>query len=344
MITRLNRGLAGVAAIAVAGLVLAPGIGPVEADPRAPSGTGQDLRSGLGAADGVIHGTVTMIDYRMSTKKNPDDETLPYAFVTYKIHEKVSGRIDGDTLTLRFIGGPDGQGRVLTVTGVPLFNVGHEDALLIRGNGTRDCPLVNCESGRFRIFRGRVYNSHGVPITAVRQGRVIADGPPEPALLKILFPAPRFEDVIKRKDVQDQLKTLTPAGNLEDLRKRYESEAPKTIEYVLEVQSPREDRVGGTVAQVQATERGVTGGRSPIELAAFLKVLKDELRQMPKGADRVVSSVSPDQPFTIGPPRVTQPKGSTAPAPRGQETAEERRERELLEKQELDPVLKRSPR
>jgi len=348
-----------VVAATTTGLGLALGLAPVEAHAPGDPGGGQELSRMLVAVESVIYGTVTKVEYRMSTKKSAADEILPYTFVTYEIREKIRGRTDKDTVTLRFIGGPAGQGRFLTVTGVPLFNVGNEDVLFIQGNGKADCPLVNCEFGRFRVFQGRVYNSAGIPVTGVRKGRVIAEGPPELALRKASFPAPAFDDLIKRKDVQEKLKTLAPQGNVQELARRFEKEAPKEIEYRMEVEKPRarQDRAERSATQAvkpgeqlaaQTRERESPAVPSaqgpPIQLGAFLKALKDELRQMPKVAEPAIVSVNPDQPFTVGRPPVAAPKPSPAPAPQPAESPKEREERELLEKQDFNPVLKRPSR
>ena len=70
---------------------------------------------------------------------------MPYTFVTYKVTKVMQGSA-GRSLTLRFAGGADGRGGFVDVTGVPTFEVGDDDILFVKGNGSDGCP-----AGRMRV-------------------------------------------------------------------------------------------------------------------------------------------------------------------------------------------------
>ncbi len=97
-------------------------------------------------------------------------------FVTYDISDLIFATEGKPTqVTLRFIGGPDGQGRFLSVEGVPMFQPGDEDVLFVRSNGEDGCAVVMCEFGRYRIFKEAVYEAHGSPVTRVGKGRITTE-------------------------------------------------------------------------------------------------------------------------------------------------------------------------
>jgi hypothetical protein len=113
-------------------------------------------------ADFVFEGTVVHIDHRVSDVVSAGDVVLPHTFVTFQIEEVVKGSSDsGNTITLRFLGGPDGKGRVLGVAGLPQFRAGDHDMLFVKKNGEMVCPLVGWEFGRLRIVRGELYDALG---------------------------------------------------------------------------------------------------------------------------------------------------------------------------------------
>lgn len=176
----------------------------------------------------VFVGRVASVDYRLSESSTEGDGAIPYTTVTYAVDEIFRGDLVGQTFTMRFIGGPNGMGRFLDVSGVPQFEQGDQDLLFISGNGEQACPLVLCEWGRFRIHEGGVYNAKGAPVRAVIKNNVIARGPVPSEFLSFRFPAPRFDDLIRNPEVQALIKEQNMP--LDQLRERYESEAPKQIE------------------------------------------------------------------------------------------------------------------
>ena len=115
-----------------------------------------------GRADLIFLGTVLAVEYRNSDVEDPRDAAIPHTFVTLQIERSFKGRSEaGDVITLRFRGGPDGKGRVLTVPGVPLFQVGGRELLFVRGNGEAMCPLVGWHQGRLRVVDGLAYTDDG---------------------------------------------------------------------------------------------------------------------------------------------------------------------------------------
>ncbi len=74
-----------------------------------------------------------------------------HSYVTCKVANALKGP-QGDTLTLRLLGGRVGRAR-MEVLEVPEFSVGEEAVLFIAGNGRVFCPVVGGEAGRYRIVR-----------------------------------------------------------------------------------------------------------------------------------------------------------------------------------------------
>jgi len=242
------------------------------------------IERALSEAEMAFYGEVSEVKYRLS------EDGTPHAFVTYRIRKIIRGQDEPETVTLRFIGGPKGNGTFLTVSGVPHFNVGDQDVLLVRDNGETPCPLVGYGYGRFRVLNDRVYNSQGIPVIAVRDERIVVAGRPEPKLQLIRFPAPTFDEVYKRKDVQEYLQKSGREVDLDELRKRYEQEAPKEI--ILEPTFPAAKGNG------EKTE--------PMSLEVFIEVLADKARGL-KDKPEPVKSLDPDKPFTFKLPVVSAP-------------------------------------
>lgn len=176
----------------------------------------------------VLRGRVAKVDYKMSEPNADGEGALPVTIVTYQVGDVLRGKADGQTFTMRFIGGPDGMGGFLDVSGVPQFEEGDKDLLFISGNGEQGCPLVMCEWGRFRILHGGVYNAKGAPLRAVRGNNSISRGPAPREFMSFHYPAPKFEDLMRNPDVQALIKEQGLSAD--EARARYEQEAPKEIE------------------------------------------------------------------------------------------------------------------
>ncbi|MBE9214486.1 hypothetical protein IQ247_17730 [Plectonema cf. radiosum LEGE 06105] len=326
---------------ATAGLVYIFNDKPAESHIPTNASEVSNLTSKLANSDAVVYGVVSNVEYQMSSEKGEFAESLPYAFVTYKIRQVIAGEKTEEEVTLRFIGGPDGQGDFLEVTGVPAFQVGQQDILFIQNNGEDDCPLVHCGNGRFQIYENRVYDSHGVPVVGIVKGVVEAKGLPQPALLQVSYPAPSFDDLLKREDIKEILSKVAPQGNIDILRERYQKEAPKTIDFTTELAQATKDQDSGSESTPSSQPRLSTEGAIPLD--KFIEVLQKQASSI-KGTGRKVISVNPKEPFNANVLVPTKPSEALVrETPKLEETDQDKRERLLLEKQDFNPVLKESP-
>ena len=293
-------------------------------------------------ADAVIHGVVSNVEYRMSDNSK-SSRSLPHAFVTYQIVEVISGLVDPRSLTLRFVGGPDGQGGIVSIGDVPMFNVGDEDVLFIRGNGTSSCPLAGCGKGRFRIFERNIYSEQAVPLVAIDRSFEYR-GPVEAALLRRTFPAPAFDELIKNPEVAAMLSGMLASTSLDELRRQYEKEAPKVIEYSTAVaDSTAAGDYGSTDDGGSLVQNRNSVQARPLlalELLASLRTAATRHQVAKKSVS--VNSLDPNKPFSS-----TLRATPVLPRPIAESPAEQSRihsrydlrERELVESQNHDPVI-----
>ncbi len=129
----------------------------------------------------IFEGTAIRVEYRNSDVESREDVALPHTFVTFRIDRLLKGASqDGGEITLRFQGGPDGEGNTMMIPGIPLFDVGEEVVLFVRGNGTEMCPVVGWEQGRFRLVDDAVLTEQGEEIWMDSKGRMLI-GPYKPA-------------------------------------------------------------------------------------------------------------------------------------------------------------------
>ncbi len=70
-------------------------------------------------------------------------------FVTFKVDDSLKGDA-GTSYTIRMLGGTV-DGRTMSVTDAPKFQVGDHDLLFVENNGSQFIPLVGIQHGRFRI-------------------------------------------------------------------------------------------------------------------------------------------------------------------------------------------------
>lgn len=176
----------------------------------------------------VFRGRAIDVKYRNLTTATG---TMPHTFVTYRVDDVISGA-PPPLVTLRFIGGPDGTGGFLEVTGVPLFQAGDEDILFVSNNGMdteadNSCALVECELGRYRVVNGSVYEGHGSPVVSIEGNRILTDGIGPPDVMDFTIPAPKFDDMLRKPEFTAQIKKL--GITVAQARAWYEAEAPKTI-------------------------------------------------------------------------------------------------------------------
>jgi hypothetical protein len=103
---------------------------------------GSSFIEGLIGAQLVFEGEVVDVRYRPSTASAGDPLRIPHTFVTDRVDRVYKGSLadDGragsvDTLTLRFIGGEGTDDEYLMASGLPLFDIGDRDVLMVAGNG-----------------------------------------------------------------------------------------------------------------------------------------------------------------------------------------------------------------
>jgi hypothetical protein len=133
----------------------------------------QPLRSRIQAADFIFQGVVANVEYRMSDPSPEGVPQIPHTFVTFKVEKLLKGQGNLEFITLRFIGGDAGGGKILTVSHMPLFDVGDRDVLFVRRNGKAMCPLASCEEGRFRIIGNQLFTNEGRPLLLNNQGELV---------------------------------------------------------------------------------------------------------------------------------------------------------------------------
>lgn len=121
----------------------------------------------------VVLAKVTDVSYRMSKGDN-GAEMLPHTFVTYQIERVFKGnpRQANDKFILRFLGGRGDQASFMHPSNYPLFDVGDQDVLFIRGNLKATCPLHDCAIGRFRVIKGLMYNERGQQVVLTRKNEL----------------------------------------------------------------------------------------------------------------------------------------------------------------------------
>lgn len=313
------------------------GLGPEEA---------ADLETLTESSNLIVHGTVIGVEYVNATT---DEEDIPYTHVTYQLQETLRGRAEGDTLTLQFVGGADGKGAFLFVSGVPTFQEGDEDILFVRGNGEDDnCPLVHCEYGRFRIDRGKVYNTHGQPLRGMKDNHAIARGERAARFQTLKYPAPEFDDLIKTEEAKAILKER--GMSVEAARADYAKNAPEEIEIILgapEATRP-EDRAEPDPQDQKArsetkpgrsepTERGI--GAEPISKESFISKAKG-LERAAKRRPTAVKSARTGVPVRARRVAAASPGRPPKPEPRPRQASpEDEAEVQALEAQGFNPVL-----
>jgi hypothetical protein len=297
----------------------------------------------------VFIGSVVEVTYRQARIEGGDGE-LPYTIVTYRVRDVLRGKSPGDTFTMRFPGGADGRGSFIEVSGVPVFQVGDQDLLFVRGNGEQGCPLVQCEQGRFRILGGAVYNTHGFPVRGYKESQIIARGLPPVEFRKFSYPAPSFDNLMQNPEAQERLRTQNLS--LEEARKRYESQAPKQIEvrtvFPATTTQPRSDQLVAVESPSRDLPSRVTTPAPPAEikpdasgLDEFVSTVKDATGKASR-APVELKSVDPNAEIVL---KLTGPQAASAPAvPQATSapaTAEEEAEIRALEAQDFNPVIRK---
>ncbi|WP_237154244.1 hypothetical protein [Oryzibacter oryziterrae] len=283
----------------------------------------------------IFVGTVLSVQYTKSVASKTS-VAVPFTLVTYQISKVLRGKSPGKTITLRFIGGSDGQGRFMQAEGVPNFEAGHKDIMFLAGNGgDNSCPLVFCEAGRYRIFENAVYDYNGTPVFQADKRRINASGQIPDAFRKFSFPRPDFDELIKNPDVQVQIEKL--GRPIEDLRADYEKFAPTSFSFADTNTPPK----GSDSSRISRPSPTGDQNRKPIALDAFAAVIVAGDGSVKPARSKVVS-VDPKAQITFAPTvSLRPPKTPTTTANASSLSAQDAAELKALADNGGNPVLPR---
>lgn len=138
---------------------------------------GASLGAQFDHADLVFEGVVRKVECRLS---DPSEDgaapRLPVTYVTFDIVETFWGiapQRDPGRITIRLLGGPAPDGRVLEVSGRPLFGVGQRDVLFVRQNHRGVASVLHGSNRRFRVRGDEVFFESGREILASRDGELL---------------------------------------------------------------------------------------------------------------------------------------------------------------------------
>jgi len=132
----------------------------IEVEPEAPAetlevsplvGLERDLDARILDAEQVLYGRVVALEHALSADDGPDTMVLPHTFVTFEVLTPIKGGAAGDLVTLRFLGGPWGDGTECISPDIPRFEVGEEVLAFAAHNGEYGCPLVGGRHGVVRL-------------------------------------------------------------------------------------------------------------------------------------------------------------------------------------------------
>ena len=314
-------------------------------------GRAGDLAQLVEQSNLVFIGTAEKIAYR-NAQGDKGEGVIPYTIVTYRVGQVLRGKAPGKEITMRLVGGPDGRGRFLSVSGVPVIQKGDQDLLFVANTKDASCPLVFCEYGRFRILNEQVFDTHGSPVRAILKSTVLSRGLPPKPFQTVQFPTPRFDELMKNPEVAEQLKSQKIS--VEDARRRYEAGAPKYLEFTEEFPAAEKGSDAGTegpptagtgtgssgpgapVTQVETTPTVPAG---PLPLSEFVAVTK-RLAAASKRKPAEVRSVDPAAVIVAAKISLTVPKQLAAPAPppMAPGSAEEYK---AFEQNGYDPVIRK---
>jgi hypothetical protein len=148
----------------LAGAWLAALVAAWPAPAWADSSAGLGFDGGIAEAVLIFEGTVAEVASALSAPTRDSPRPIPHTFVTYRVSRVLKGDYSGETITLRFEGGAEGDDTYLLVEGFPLFDAGETGVVFVRGNGASPCPLAGCARGRFRFVDGMTYSETGQEI------------------------------------------------------------------------------------------------------------------------------------------------------------------------------------
>ena len=292
----------------------------------------------------IASGRVTSVKY-VNIKAEGEGE-IPHTIVTYKLQESFRGkRPSGDALSLLFVGGSDGKGNFLSVSGVPQFQKGEEDILFVSSNGSNEqCPLMNCEYGRYRIHQNQVYNTHGQPVRGLIKNDAVARGARGKPFQIFRYPTPEFDELIKNPVAKALL--VRSGRSIADGRKQYNRLKPKNIKVT------RTLVIGKKISDKPGRDKDVNGRRSgrrvakvigdkPItkrQLVRKIKKINNKSRRRPKN----IKSFNPSSRIVLRSAQKQRPRNPNDKKEPAQRTSEDKAEVQALKSQRGNPVLKRN--
>jgi len=298
----------------------------------------------------VVHATVVQVAYERVVGNG---ETVPHTRVTYQVKKTLRGKVEGQTLTLQFPGGADGMGGFLAISGVPVFQKGEEDIIFVETNGQdKDCPLVNCEYGRYRVNKNKVYNTHGKPVRGIKGNNAVARGRRAAKFSSFSYPAPSFDNLIKNPEVKALL--AKRKMTVEQARAEYAKSAPKEI--TLYAAPPRASMNKDTAnkdPQEEKARQGKGGARGPqvekaigpdaVSVTSFVTKIKTLVKKA-KRNPRTVKNARKSGSIKITYPgfrKVTPaPRAPKPPVLQEQASAADEAEVKALKAENFNPVLK----
>ena len=273
------------------------------------------LRELVAQSAAVAYGKVVDIQYRNSEPTREEPKGVPHTFVTYEIGKVFRGYLP-EKVVLRIPGGADGSGGAYTETTAPTFARGETDVLFIPGGEPADCQLVNCVEGRFRVLDDRIYSGFGVPLVAAEKTLEFG-GKPRFDVNTMEMPRPAFDMVIKQPDAARWIEAnKIDSKGLEELRKKYEAEAPALYRINMNVEgyTKADDYTGEAPAEV------INKYREPLITDEFFALIEHFNAELGQPQTRVVLA-NPKLPFTVKPPVAVAVKelAITAPKPSAEE-------------------------
>ncbi|WP_374569576.1 hypothetical protein [Ideonella sp.] len=216
-----------------------------------------DLNELAAASRFIVHSRVSKVEYAQSEAVK-GQTGVPHTIVTFDVVKPLQGSVGAASFTLRFVGGPDGRGRFMQASNVPVFQLGDEDILFVRDNGSKGCALAGCADGRFRVLNGLVYDGTGVPVLRVESDRVVASGETPAELSTIRFPRPSFDALMKNAQARQAI--ASQGLSVAEARQRYEAQAPAMIEMsTIDGGRSAADRGGHGPGQQSGTAAPTTG-------------------------------------------------------------------------------------
>ena len=154
-------------------LAALPAAGPLPAQAAHPGHT--DFAARLREADFVFEGRVQAVRYRMSVSRAVDEPSVPLTYVTFAIDHVFKGAPESESrsaFTLRHLGGPAPDGRILLVSHMPIFRVGDREVLLLRRDESGAGTMVAGSARRFRVIGNEVFHEDGHEVVLDTRGRL----------------------------------------------------------------------------------------------------------------------------------------------------------------------------